>query len=451
MAASRLTFLYPHLFRASGGRLSEPALQIARQSSRHKAVLTSTPLSCQQPAASLTTSRPGQQAAFAKRAGKAVEPQPSPDQSSPQPTPETKVAQEKEAGKQQQQSPQAQPQQDRKSATRVDPSETMASPSPGPSPRPETKAKSSDSRELPTKEELPPPSASLSEPPKPEFEPQATTTSTAKQTGGDGSSTGGAGAGAGRKGISGPMDTILHMGPPEEAKHKPPHLTPPPYVHHFDSYSLVKQLTIGGYTQEQAITAMKAVRGLLASNLDVAQEGLVSKSDVENETYLFRAACSELSTEVKNNRRVADEHLRQQRTHLQHEVDILTQRLNQELLTLNDNVRGMFNDRRMVVREEQKAVDSAIQQINYKISVMLNSDARSEIEGLRWVLIRRSVLGIVVMAFLTLSTLRYASYVTHERQKEKDKKRREKEKAKSQDGRHDNTAAPEAAAILAAN
>jgi hypothetical protein len=38
----------------------------------------------------------------------------------------------------------------------------------------------------------------------------------------------------------------------------------------------------GGFTEEQAITAMKAVRGLLALNLDVAKAGLVSKSDVEN-------------------------------------------------------------------------------------------------------------------------------------------------------------------------
>lgn len=78
------------------------------------------------------------------------------------------------------------------------------------------------------------------------------------------------------------------------------------------------------------------------------------------ETYLFRAACSELSTEVKNNQKLADEEMRQKRTLLQHEVDILTQSLNQELLTLNDNVRGMFNDRKMAVREEQKAGESVV-------------------------------------------------------------------------------------------
>ncbi|KAK1980130.1 hypothetical protein LZ30DRAFT_724075 [Colletotrichum cereale] len=167
---------------------------------------------------------------------------------------------------------------------------------------------------------------------------------------------------------SGPLEAILHMGPPEEAAAaagggaagQRPHMAPPPYVHHFDSYSLVKDLERGGYSKEQAITLMKAIRAILAQNLDVAQESLVSKSDVENETYLFRAACSELSTEVKNNQKLADEEMRQKRTLLQHEVDILAQSLNQELLTLNDNVRGMFNDRKMAVREEQKAGDSVV-------------------------------------------------------------------------------------------
>lgn len=287
------------------------------------------------------------------------------------------------------------------------------------------------------------------------------------------------------------MDTILHMGPPPEptpntlrfpsdSTRDPsgykwaPHLHPPPYVHHFDSYSLVKQLSAGGYTLGQAITAMKAVRNLLATNLDVAQSGLVSKADVDNESYLFRAACSELSTEVRNNRRVADEQLRQQRTLLQHEVDILTQQLSQDSLTLNDAVRGMFNDRRMVVREEQKALENRVlpptpfplpnshptntlnqvQQINYKITVSLNSDSKSDIESLRWVLIRRATLGIVFMLIVSLGTLRYASHVGQARKDAAERLRQEREReadeAKRNAGKIDAATAPAAAAILAA-
>lgn len=98
---------------------------------------------------------------------------------------------------------------------------------------------------------------------------------------------------------SGPLAAILHMpAPPSPApptsstSHfldvdhasdvaKPP-LQTPPYVHHFDTYTLVQRVELGGFTTKQSITFMKAVRGLLARNLDVAREGLVSKSDVEN-------------------------------------------------------------------------------------------------------------------------------------------------------------------------
>ena len=93
------------------------------------------------------------------------------------------------------------------------------------------------------------------------------------------------------KAMGPPLETVLQMGPPPpETEHpeehpeeqKAPHLQAPPYVHHFDTYSLVKDLEKGGFTIPQAVTIMKAVRGRLAINLDVAKEGLVSKSDVEN-------------------------------------------------------------------------------------------------------------------------------------------------------------------------
>ena len=92
-----------------------------------------------------------------------------------------------------------------------------------------------------------------------------------------------------------PLDKVLHMQAPTESpistgkehsskgsSSKAPHLHAPPYVHHFDSFGLVKDLEKGGFQLNQAETLMKAVRSLLAVNLDVAKEGMVSKSDREN-------------------------------------------------------------------------------------------------------------------------------------------------------------------------
>lgn len=82
-----------------------------------------------------------------------------------------------------------------------------------------------------------------------------------------------------------PMDRLSQLevsAPSEDADHKPPHLQAPPYLHHFDTYTIVRDLQKGGFTHDQSVTLTKAVRSLLAVNLDIARQGLVSKSDVEN-------------------------------------------------------------------------------------------------------------------------------------------------------------------------
>lgn len=58
----------------------------------------------------------------------------------------------------------------------------------------------------------------------------------------------------------------------------------------------------------------------------------------------------------------------------------------------------MLNDRKMAVRMQQQARDSKIQELNQKITVELNSNSKSEVEGLRWVLTRRAVMAIASMA-----------------------------------------------------
>ena len=70
----------------------------------------------------------------------------------------------------------------------------------------------------------------------------------------------------------------------------------------------------------------------------------------------------------------------------------------------------------MAVRMQTQARDSEISELNYKISVALNSGSKSEVEGLRWVLTRRAAIGIAGMALLILGSLRYSTYKLHERE-----------------------------------
>ncbi|KAG8161706.1 hypothetical protein KVR01_008693 [Diaporthe batatas] len=452
MSTQRLSFLYPHLFRTA--RWGESAAGTTSGRCRRRATTTRNSPSShpRHAAAPFGTSTTSKKASFAPRVGKGIEPKPL-GTVQDAPALESQMKGPKQPFKRPLGKVQAAPSLESEvkgssSAATPSSSPSKQEPSAQPAARESTPEQKKDAaRELDPSADAPKETLSS---------PGVSSSEKAKKSGGGGGADGAQeadGAHKGGKRASGPMDAVLHMEPPENKKpeDKPPHLAPSPYVHHFDSYSLVKQLEVGGYTQTQAITAMKAVRALLAQHLDTAQGGLISKADVENETYLFRAACAELSTEVKNNRRVADEQLRQQRTFLQHEVDNTSQALTQELATLNDNVKGMFNDRKMAVREEQKAAESATQQIAYKISVTLNSESKSEIEAVRWVLARRAVTGLFFMVALSFLALRVSNAVSKKQKQEEELVKEEAAAIKMNDGSRDVAPSPDAAEILAAN
>ncbi|PYH48191.1 CCDC90 family protein [Aspergillus saccharolyticus JOP 1030-1] len=238
-----------------------------------------------------------------------------------------------------------------------------------------------------------------------------------------------------------PLEGVLHMPSPSsylttgggtDPTSNPPNLSPAPYVHYFDTYSLVRDLSKSGFSDEQSITIMKAVRSILQSNLDLARQSLTSKSDVENESYLFRAACSELQSSLQMARTSEMQRQRASRTQLQHEADILSQRLNQELAGLKDDIKGMFNDHKMSTREQQRNIDTSVQELNYKITVSLNSDGKSEIEGLRWILTRRAAMAIAISAFMIILFLKYYSIRKGE---DKGKKNAEKPANKAKESR----------------
>lgn len=92
-----------------------------------------------------------------------------------------------------------------------------------------------------------------------------------------------------------------------------------------------------------------------------------------------------------------------------------------------------------------------IQQIAYKITVTLNSDSRSEIEAVRWVVARRAVIGLLFMVALSLSMLRYSSYLSHASEKEARREKEEHEALRKAGGTIDGAMGPDAAEILAAN
>lgn len=247
MSIPRLTFLYPHLFNPARVHKTRLALKPIR----------STQIPVQK--AGISTTRPHRQETYAQRYGTAAEPQPLPSMpSKPQQEISLAGAIEEEV----------------KGDTKPEHKKMEAPPSKEPekkaAPDSKNKDKADSSRDDAITITMRDPSTRAIELDAAESHPKQSSPESVSDN---------------KARTAKPLETVLQMGAPAFEKpqeHKAPHLQAPPYVHHFDTFTLVKDLERGGFSEDQSVTIMKAVRGLLAVNLEVAKEGLVSKSDVEN-------------------------------------------------------------------------------------------------------------------------------------------------------------------------
>jgi hypothetical protein len=115
---------------------------------------------------------------------------------------------------------------------------------------------------------------------------------------------------------------------PRHATIVPQHPTP---AHPFDTHAFVTHLETSGFATASAHSLMRIVRSLLLTRSTRAQTDLLHKEDVENAAYLFKAALSELRTELNVRARNDGLALRSATNLIRREVDTLDQRMKEEV------------------------------------------------------------------------------------------------------------------------
>ncbi|KAI8143207.1 hypothetical protein BJV82DRAFT_611794 [Fennellomyces sp. T-0311] len=183
----------------------------------------------------------------------------------------------------------------------------------------------------------------------------------------------------------------------EEKQHGDYECTPFRPQHHFDTYKLLLALERQGFSRSQAEVVMKGIKFKLRESSAFIRRRLLLRSDLDNETYLFKAGLSELRTEVQTMRRNDTQMLQAEMTAVTREVEALEQRLKEDVASMRNEVTLDLNNRKNEGREELKAIDMRIQEINNKITVSLG-DVRTGIEAVRWETIWKGMTGVAVAA-----------------------------------------------------
>ncbi|KAK0486896.1 hypothetical protein EDD18DRAFT_1360111 [Armillaria luteobubalina] len=189
---------------------------------------------------------------------------------------------------------------------------------------------------------------------------------------------------------------------PSKVESKGPVYSQPPF--HTHAFFTVLEKTFATPT---ARGLTRATRALLVDRVGrVRREGLTAK-DLDNQAYLFRAALSELRSEITMTTKNDIAAMKTSGTVLRREVDKLDVKMKEDLGFLKHEIQMELDSRKNEVKEQFKRQDISVEEMLNKFIVEV-STLRTVVEEVKWDNTRRAVLTLFgfVAVFLTFMELR---------------------------------------------
>ncbi|KAI9206911.1 uncharacterized protein BJ171DRAFT_308610 [Polychytrium aggregatum] len=174
----------------------------------------------------------------------------------------------------------------------------------------------------------------------------------------------------------------------------------------FDTYKLVKQLERQGFKRSQAVAIMRIINAiLLESTMDIRSK-LLSKTELENESYLYKADLQELRNELQLLRQNDTANLKTDSEAILRDIEALNQKFADKIASLKSEVAIDMNIHKSESREHGMDLNLRMQEINHKL-VLRISDLKTNIETMKIDTTRM----IVWYLLLTLSVLIGVDYL----------------------------------------
>ncbi|KAH7100645.1 hypothetical protein BKA62DRAFT_658317, partial [Auriculariales sp. MPI-PUGE-AT-0066] len=195
----------------------------------------------------------------------------------------------------------------------------------------------------------------------------------------------------------------------------------------FHTHEFFAQLRVV-FPEPVARLMMKATRALLVYRVDRMNGEMLNRKDQDNQAYLFRAALSELRTEMTMRTRNEFAALQTTTSQLRREADSLEGKMKEDVATLKNDLQMDIDNRKHDSRADLTTFEMAIEDLANKMQIKL-SDIRTVIEKAKWHNTQRG-LGLIsslVVVMIVASELNF-----RKEQRQKDEKKRKQRLAQQQ-------------------
>ncbi|KAI8820754.1 uncharacterized protein EV422DRAFT_567647 [Fimicolochytrium jonesii] len=175
----------------------------------------------------------------------------------------------------------------------------------------------------------------------------------------------------------------------------------------FDTYKLVRQLERQGFTRGQAVAIMKSINAVLVDSTLSIRSGILSKTDLENQTYLYKAHLQELRNELQLLRQNDSAQLKSDTEQILRDTETMNAKFSELVGNLKSDVSMDLNNHKTDGREIGTDTDLSIQEIHHKLIVKI-SDLKTKIETMK-VETTRFIVWIGLCTFAILMSVDWIS------------------------------------------
>lgn len=177
--------------------------------------------------------------------------------------------------------------------------------------------------------------------------------------------------------------------------HGPP-LPPPPPPFHTHAFFAALERT---FPTPVARSLTCATRGLLIDRFNRVKRDGLTRKDLDNQAYLFRAALSKLRAEQTAGSRNEISAMRERIATLRREVDRLDVKMKEDLGNLKHEIQMELDTRKNESKAELKQKSMSIEEVLGK-SIVEIGDLRASMEEVKWDNTRNAVAALSGFAFV---------------------------------------------------
>lgn len=183
-----------------------------------------------------------------------------------------------------------------------------------------------------------------------------------------------------------------------------------------DTMNVFNQLKKLGFNEGQSDVILKLLNENLTVQLNKMDNKYTSSMEMENESYLFEAAQSELRIEINTSRELDLNTLENEKNSLDNLLREESEDLNKLLIVSKNDTQVLINDQNSENTLMQKKIKLRIRELDNKISTNINSDIKSEVESLRWQTTRNGIFAILILVFTIMGGTSISRRINREEQ-----------------------------------